>query len=310
MKKAFTLIELLVVIAIIAILAAILFPVFAQAKLAAKKSVALSQAKQLGTAVNIYLADSDDMMPLGYCMRENGSYFWGATPFPADSVTTAPWDTAFRRSQAQTMWANSVQPYTKSYDIFANQAAKTVQLSPADTFTPGAQKTAPNLTLNGLVSGISATEVVAPSSAILLWSGRGNHATQNRAYSIPYLLCAATGTAGQPAPACRFNASGPPQTGTSGTLDGLQGTAGMSAWTFEKQAVYIRCDSSAKVQRTANRTSSPLTAPTEPATIAAALTDPYFMTGPNGNVDSFYRIRCNTDGVNNYWCFFRPDRDQ
>ena len=49
-SRAFTLIELLVVIAIIAILAAILFPVFAQAKVAAKKAVAVSGAKQIGLA--------------------------------------------------------------------------------------------------------------------------------------------------------------------------------------------------------------------------------------------------------------------
>src|SRR5450432_1601741 len=63
MKKAFTLIELLVVIAIIAILAAILFPVFAQAKLAAKKSVGLSQMKQIGIALYLYVNDSDDVLP-------------------------------------------------------------------------------------------------------------------------------------------------------------------------------------------------------------------------------------------------------
>jgi prepilin-type N-terminal cleavage/methylation domain-containing protein len=54
-RRAFTLIELLVVIAIIAILAAILFPVFAQAKLAAKKTAALSNSKNIGTAMHIYL---------------------------------------------------------------------------------------------------------------------------------------------------------------------------------------------------------------------------------------------------------------
>ena len=62
MKKAFTLVELLVVIAIIAILAAILFPVFAQAKLAAKKTSALSNIKQLNLGSVMYSGDADDMM--------------------------------------------------------------------------------------------------------------------------------------------------------------------------------------------------------------------------------------------------------
>jgi len=64
-KHAFTLIELLVVIAIIAILAAILFPVFAQAKAAAKKTAALSNIKQTCLGVTMYLSDSDDVFPLG-----------------------------------------------------------------------------------------------------------------------------------------------------------------------------------------------------------------------------------------------------
>jgi len=60
MRRAFTLIELLVVIAIIAILAAILFPVFAQAKIAAKKSVSVSNQKQMGLAELMYMGDYDD----------------------------------------------------------------------------------------------------------------------------------------------------------------------------------------------------------------------------------------------------------
>ncbi|MBN9501130.1 MAG: hypothetical protein BGO01_14125 [Armatimonadetes bacterium 55-13] len=61
--KAFTLIELLVVIAIIAILAAILFPVFAQAKAAAKKTQCLSNNKQIGTSLMMYAGDYDDYFP-------------------------------------------------------------------------------------------------------------------------------------------------------------------------------------------------------------------------------------------------------
>lgn len=62
-RHAFTLIELLVVIAIIAILAAILFPVFAQAKIAAKKSVNLSNLKQISLAIQMY-ADTNEGYPM------------------------------------------------------------------------------------------------------------------------------------------------------------------------------------------------------------------------------------------------------
>lgn len=63
MRKAFTLIELLVVIAIIAILAAILFPVFAQAKAAAKQSQCAQQIRQVNLALVMYEGDNDDLFP-------------------------------------------------------------------------------------------------------------------------------------------------------------------------------------------------------------------------------------------------------
>ncbi|WP_084179721.1 type II secretion system protein [Fimbriimonas ginsengisoli] len=65
-KKAFTLIELLVVIAIIATLAAILFPVFAAAKGASKRTSALENVSQIGKASALYLADHDDHLPFRF----------------------------------------------------------------------------------------------------------------------------------------------------------------------------------------------------------------------------------------------------
>lgn len=79
-KLAFTLIELLVVIAIIAILAAILFPVFASAKEAAKRTACLSNERQIGTAELLYANDNDDVLThteLGGDVDDAHEYYWG-----------------------------------------------------------------------------------------------------------------------------------------------------------------------------------------------------------------------------------------
>ena len=101
LKSAFTLIELLVVIAIIAILAAILFPVFSQAKAAAKKTVSAANLKQIGLAWTMYVNDNDDT-----CMRvatlgtTKTYYWWGSW----DGTTLAPQE-------------GLLYPYTKNQGI-------------------------------------------------------------------------------------------------------------------------------------------------------------------------------------------------
>jgi prepilin-type N-terminal cleavage/methylation domain-containing protein len=75
LRSAFTLIELLVVIAIIAILAAILFPVFAQAKDAAKRTADFSNGRQIGLAVKLYLNDADDTTPLFYAYNSDPTIY-------------------------------------------------------------------------------------------------------------------------------------------------------------------------------------------------------------------------------------------
>lgn len=87
-RRGFTLIELLVVIAIIAILAAILFPVFAQAKAAAKNTSDISNLKQNTLGIIMYASDYDDVFPFGL-------------------------DDAWNVS-----WAVTTQPYTKNFDIY------------------------------------------------------------------------------------------------------------------------------------------------------------------------------------------------
>lgn len=102
-RKAFTLIELLVVIAIIAILAAILFPVFAQAKEAAKKTQSLSNAKQIGLSGLMYLDASDDVLPTFYTRD-------GTCPSQVKPYTTTT-------CSYTNMWQFKMQNYIKSWDM-------------------------------------------------------------------------------------------------------------------------------------------------------------------------------------------------
>jgi prepilin-type N-terminal cleavage/methylation domain-containing protein len=98
-RVGFTLIELLVVIAIIAILAAILFPVFAQAREQARMSTCLSNFKQIGTGVMMYLQDWDDTYPMNRIASNPGGHECDGT---GKLIT----------------WKHETQPYIKSINVF------------------------------------------------------------------------------------------------------------------------------------------------------------------------------------------------
>jgi prepilin-type N-terminal cleavage/methylation domain-containing protein/prepilin-type processing-associated H-X9-DG protein len=121
-RSAFTLIELLVVIAIIAILAAILFPVFAQAREKARQTSCTSNLKQLGTAMMMYAQDYDESYPsnwypqnghwanvvLPYLGQGNQLYTGGVMICP--SAAYKNW--SYSMSQALNSWNSSLNAWT------------------------------------------------------------------------------------------------------------------------------------------------------------------------------------------------------
>jgi prepilin-type N-terminal cleavage/methylation domain-containing protein len=129
-KNAFTLIELLVVIAIIAILAAILFPVFAQAKDAAKKSVGLSNVKQIDTGFTLYLSDYDDTYLFSATERNSPEY--GPDETQAEAAQFSARALSYPYTKSDALWKDPAAPawpvaaplewYTVDYGTNFNEA--------------------------------------------------------------------------------------------------------------------------------------------------------------------------------------------
>jgi prepilin-type N-terminal cleavage/methylation domain-containing protein len=129
MKKAFTLIELLVVIAIIAILAAILFPVFAQAKVAAKKTASISNQKQIGLSLIMYAGDNDDLYPRNDDCQPNSSLNTALNSNPFNATGVGCTSTAFYYRMNHYAWQKWVLPYVKSLPLFFHPAVDYKQFS-------------------------------------------------------------------------------------------------------------------------------------------------------------------------------------
>ena len=119
-RRAFTLIELLVVIAIIAILAAILFPVFAQAKEAAKKTQSLNNAKQMGLATMMYQGDENDAYyPHRFNCKNSAGAFTTCSQYLDSGGALRPEAANLSGgSEQRYYWAYLIQPYMKNYQLF------------------------------------------------------------------------------------------------------------------------------------------------------------------------------------------------
>ena len=109
-RRAFTLIELLVVIAIIAIVAAIIFPVFTRAKAGAKKTSCISNLRQIGQAMAIYMGDNDDAFPKAVDAADKyHPEIWQHEPNFMAQIASMP------------MMHEALQGYVRNYEIFRCQ---------------------------------------------------------------------------------------------------------------------------------------------------------------------------------------------
>lgn len=210
--KAFTLIELLVVIAIIAILAAILFPVFAQAKDAARKTQTISNAKSIGTAFILYGEANDDAFPLQASFDSSANRWRWNSPVhsPVGWSGDPRFTTNLRKAEDSIMWSNSILPFSKSGSIY-KLAGASRQFQWPVSGTAVAEPFQMGFTYNGLLHGLSATAAVSPSNLPVVWNGNGRQNVRGFAYSQPALKCDQLNSA-----ACAYNPGRHPQTGLPG----------------------------------------------------------------------------------------------
>jgi prepilin-type N-terminal cleavage/methylation domain-containing protein len=148
-RPAFTLIELLVVIAIIAILAAILFPVFAQAREKARQSACLSHMKQVGLGLSMYAQDYDETLPLALSAWVG---HWGEAKSPPNFL-------------------REILPYVKSPAVYLCPSSVDASV----VYGRGAACTAVscnNVQANGVVMGRPLSVIPAPADIIFLNENR------------------------------------------------------------------------------------------------------------------------------------------
>lgn len=299
-NRAFTLIELLVVIAIIAILAAILFPVFAQAKEAAKKTGALSNIKQTATSIMIYSTDYDDNLPSAYgAISGTVNGWWAGYGVTYPAGWTVDGSGLYFHAEDAVQWINSTTSYRKNLQIVEAPGmpdeARPSFLTAGTTMAPAKS----NFAMNGLLHTYSQTAIGNVSSTPLLTPGHGKANSVGMGYSQPYLNCF------DPNLQCMFQTTlGPQGTAGSGSSASWYTDAGgdFSFYMYSKGIPVVRADTSAKLYKVGSQ--SQTIANNNP------WYDPWATYTSTGIEWSYYNCYApGTTSGTTYHCFYRPDRD-
>lgn len=196
-SRGFTLIELLVVIAIIAILAAILFPVFAQAREKARSVSCLSNQKQIALGIVQYVQDYDEVFPQGWgydAVDTPQGWLAGYThDVPYDWEVAADSFPLFKEAM-KTLWANSIQAYIHNYDVYACPSSaeyKDARFLIGDYSPTNLRKKYADISysFNGLLSGYPLAGVATPSGLIMLGEWYGKVKIAGSLLTVPGMAC-------------------------------------------------------------------------------------------------------------------------
>jgi type II secretory pathway pseudopilin PulG len=303
--SAVTLFELLTVVAIVGTLVAIMAPVLAQSRIAAKKTANLARMKQTATSLLLYCGDNEDAFPLsgpvdpGLVTGTPGAFLFGwVAGFPNG------WDGDQWEWSDSMAWPNATATYRFSDGVMHASDMPTVELrhygGTSPYLHPRKTPKPASFTMNGLLHSWNASAVAMPSRLTLLWQGAYKAAISGYAYANPVLFCNAYTSA-----PCRFQPLGFPQEGASNSSfrgDAVYLPFGEdTAWIYGRGMNFVSVDSSARwrAQNPSGQT----------ADTVRSYDDPAGLYGPNGKQRSFHRCVMGEGTMVRYTSFFRPDSE-